>query len=1223
MISFRSAKALTNQTSPISGQGFTLIELLIVIGIISVLSISAVLVLNPAELLRGSRDASRLNDAEIITKALSLYEFASVSQGADFDGPNYSNSCKGQSAQKLFVSVPSDNGETPPTPPLGWTYTQSSSTSLKKVNGLGWLPVDFTNTGDPALQAVNVLPTDPTNTFASGYYYTYICGTYEINLRLESQKYQAQMTSDHGDDDNVFEIGSDLFNTPHQTFAGVSDIQPPTAPSGLSATPTSSSTISLSWTGSTDNVGIAGYKIYRNSSLVSQTSGVGTTYLDQNLLASTTYSYTVSAYDAAGNTSAQSASANATTLAGAVGDAISPSVSITNPINSSNVSGTISVSANASDNVGVVGVQFKLDGSNLQAEDTTSPYGISWNTTSTANGAHVLTAVARDLAGNTSTSAPINITLTNDVTPPVRSNGLPTGTLPSTSTQATLSLQTDEIATCKYGTISGTSYASLPNTFSSTNSTTHSQNVAVSSGSSYNYYVRCQDSLGNQNTTDFTISFSVAASGGGSLPAGLVAGWAMDEIGGTTAADVTTNNNIGNLTNGPTFVAGKYNNGIQFDGVNDFVSSTNFISLSPSTSTTIMAWVKLTSTVASQVIIAKGTAANSQYYIREQAGGAVRFFITAGGSGATLTTAAGVITANTWYHIAGVYNGTDLRIYVNGALVGGPLSKTGNMVDNGLGVAIGGHTDAALPLGGIIDDTRIYNRALTLSEIQTDLNSPLGGGAGDAQAPTTPTGLSATTISQTQINLSWTASTDNVGVTGYRIFRNSVQVATTTGAGVTYNDTGLTASTTYTYTVAAHDAAGNVSPQSSSATTTTLVLDIQAPTTPTGLVVTTTTPSQVSLSWTASTDNVGIAGYRIIRNSIQVATTTGTGTTYTDNGLASSTTYTYQVGAYDAALNLSGLSGSVQGITLAGGGLPQPGDIYEFGFESGTFGTFVTGGNQSPTTASAANPWVLDSTSTVAVRGTYSITHFIPNIVQPIIDSSAASPTIVNAPGHGLPSGVSNIDINGHSNASLNGNQNVTYIDADHFSVPVSAGYTGGTGGSTSRNQAFGIYAPSYNPSTYYSQAYFRFAYKQSTGFDNSNPIKVFRVQHDFDTLIGTVMFNASGANRIQIHPEATVSPGAMTANTNLPAPTPSSLAGGWHWYEFYVNSIDSTHTAYKLWVDDVLYFDYPNVVISGARTNSIFNHFLIGSTFNGINTNGNVWYDYLGMSTQRMGIPP
>ena len=72
------------------------------------------------------------------------------------------------------------------------------------------------------------------------------------------------------------------------------------------------------------------------------------------------------------------------------------------------------MTANASDNVGVTGVQFRLDGANLGAEDTAAPYSISWNTTLVTSGSHTLTAVARDAAGNLTTSAAVTVTVSND-----------------------------------------------------------------------------------------------------------------------------------------------------------------------------------------------------------------------------------------------------------------------------------------------------------------------------------------------------------------------------------------------------------------------------------------------------------------------------------------------------------------------------------------------------------------------------------------------------------------------------------------------------------------------------------------------------------------------------------------------------------------------------------------------------------------------------------------
>ena len=96
-------------------------------------------------------------------------------------------------------------------------------------------------------------------------------------------------------------------------------------------------------------------------------------------------------------------------------DGTAPTVSITAPTNNTTVSGTVSATATASDNVGVVGVQFKLDGTNLGSEDTVVPYSTSWNTTTATNASHTLTAVARDAAGHTTTASTITVTVNNTV----------------------------------------------------------------------------------------------------------------------------------------------------------------------------------------------------------------------------------------------------------------------------------------------------------------------------------------------------------------------------------------------------------------------------------------------------------------------------------------------------------------------------------------------------------------------------------------------------------------------------------------------------------------------------------------------------------------------------------------------------------------------------------------------------------------------------------------
>jgi Bacterial Ig domain/Putative peptidoglycan binding domain len=193
------------------------------------------------------------------------------------------------------------------------------------------------------------------------------------------------------------------------------------------------------------------------------------------------------------------------------GDITPPTVSLTAPSGGSTVSGaSVALSATASDDVSVAGVQFKLDtNTNIGAEDTTSTYGITWNSTAVADGNHTIVAVARDTSNNYATSSAITVTVDN--TAPVRSAGSPSGTLTLNTTGTTLALTTNEAATCKYSTSSGTAYGSMT-AFTTIGSTSHSKSVSgLANGGSYVYYVKCQDGQSNTNATDYTISFTVAA----------------------------------------------------------------------------------------------------------------------------------------------------------------------------------------------------------------------------------------------------------------------------------------------------------------------------------------------------------------------------------------------------------------------------------------------------------------------------------------------------------------------------------------------------------------------------------------------------------------------------------------------------------------------------------------------------------------------------------------
>src|SRR5207249_2854134 len=136
---------------------------------------------------------------------------------------------------------------------------------------------------------------------------------------------------------------------------------------------------------------------------------------------------------------------------------------------------------------------------------------------------------------------------------------------------------------------------------------------------------------------------------------------------------------------------------------------------------------------------------------------------------------------------------------------------------------------------------------------------------GDTTAPTTPTGLGASALTLTSLTLSWSPATDNVGVTGYRVYRDGTQIGRPSCSEVWI--TGLSASAPYSFTVSALGAAGNASaPSAPLSVTTPPLADTTAPTTPTGLAASALTLTSLTLSWSSATDNVGVTGYRVYRD---------------------------------------------------------------------------------------------------------------------------------------------------------------------------------------------------------------------------------------------------------------------------------------------------------------------------------------------------------------------
>ena len=374
----------------------------------------------------------------------------------------------------------------------------------------------------------------------------------------------------------------------------------------------------------------------------------------------------------------------------------------------------------------------------------------------------------------------------------------------------------------------------------------------------YSYRVRAKDAA--QNLGPYS---NVA--GATTLPR-LVAAYSFDEGTGTTVTDLSGNGNTGTITAGTWTNGGKYGNALVFNGTSAWVTINSSASLNLTTGMTLEAWVNPSLVDGEwEDVIYKGS---DDYFL--EATSPLDAVPAAGGTFAGADVVAfggGALASNTWTHLAETYDGTTVLLYVNGVSAGS-LAQTGNIQTSANPLQIGGDNIYGQFFQGAIDEVRVYNVALTPTQIQTDMNTPLG------SIPSAPGNLSATPIGTNQVTLLWTASTDNLGVTGYLVERqgpgstNFVQIGTT--SATSYNDTGLMANTNYSYRVRAQDGAGHLGPYSNVVRTFT-GLSIS----PRAVVLTLTQTEQFSTSFTSANFIWSVDG--VAGGSASAGTITATG----------------------------------------------------------------------------------------------------------------------------------------------------------------------------------------------------------------------------------------------------------------------------------------------------------------------------------------------------------
>ena len=422
-------------------------------------------------------------------------------------------------------------------------------------------------------------------------------------------------------------------------------------------------------------------------------------------------------------------------ITAAAPDTTPPSVSVTAPTAGATVTGTLSVAATATDTVGVVGVQFRLDGGNLGVEVTAAPYAVAWNTATVVDGTHALTAVARDAAGNSTTSAAVTVTVNNDATPPTIS--AVTASAISAS-GATITWTTNELSDSQveYGltTAYGNSTA-----LETSAVTTHSQGLSgTAAGTVYHYRVKSRDAAGNLAVSgDFT--FATLATSDPSVV--MVGSWTLDERSGTTAGDSSGSGNTGSLINGPTWTVGNLGGALAFDGTSQYVNVPDTPALN-AYPLTVAVWIK-TSTASGVRGVANKYVAGSYngYNVFLSNGNLCAWYLrdtgnyVYDGSGCPFNVPG--YNDNQWHHVAYVVDAAGGRLYVDG-LEKGSLGWTGTAgaPTTTQPVQLGHYPGAfggAEYFAGSLDDVRIYNGTLSATEILALYNL-----AGPSNSPELP-----------------------------------------------------------------------------------------------------------------------------------------------------------------------------------------------------------------------------------------------------------------------------------------------------------------------------------------------------------------------------------------------------------------------------------------------------------------------------------------------------
>jgi fibronectin type 3 domain-containing protein len=547
-------------------------------------------------------------------------------------------------------------------------------------------------------------------------------------------------------------------------------------------------------------------------------------------------------------------------------DQTAPVVTRTSPEDAATVGGTVPVTGSASDEEGVESVDLLVDGDAVSsgAPDADGAVSLDWNSLTVANGPHTLRLRAKDAAGNIGTSDEVSVTVDNhDEEAPTTPAGLQATWGRPSQAALTWSGSTDNGAVTGYRVYrDGEAIVTLGR-----NARSHTD-VGLTNLATYAYRITALDAAGNESELSEPVSLKAGDDTPPSTPPAVFA-----ERAGTDGATVS-------------WTASSDNAGVDRYRIH---RNGSLLTSVDGTTTSLLDEGLDDGFAYSYRVTAVDAAGNAS-----DPGGPASVTIpdqtapTAPVELKAVSTSQSV--ALTWKPATDNVGVTSYVVYRDGIPLTSMSSPVTSFTDNAL-VGNSAH--------------QYYVKAFDAANIGGPASNTVTRSFADTTAPTAPTGL-ARTLSGFTVRLTWRASTDNVGVQSYTIYRAGVAVGTS--STLAYTDTTAPLAKTSTYTVRARDAAGNLSAASSSVSAA-VPADTTVPSRPTGLKVTAGT-KQIVVAWTASTDNVGVKSYYLFRANAKYRLL-GKVTSFTDTGLVTGRQYTYKVYALDAAGNWSASSGNV------------------------------------------------------------------------------------------------------------------------------------------------------------------------------------------------------------------------------------------------------------------------------------------------------------------------